>query len=91
MPRELLQEASERLRAAAEAAGGDGDLQRRIYDQSDAIATLAAREEAPDHGRLARHMSVLAELADKTDGDAHDAVVDARSKVSTYREGVAGV
>jgi len=89
MSREHLQEASERLRAAAEAA--DGDLQRRIYDQSDALATLAAREEQPDHGRLARHMNELAELADATDGDVHDAVVDARSKVSTFREGVEGV
>ena len=89
MTHELLQEASEKLRAAAEAA--DGDVQQRIYDQSDAVATLAARESGPDHGRLARHMNTLAELAEETDGDAEEAVRDARSKLSTYREGVEGV
>jgi hypothetical protein len=89
MSRELLEEASERLRAAAEATSGD--VQQRIYDQSDAIATLAARDEGPDHGRLARHSNALAELAEETDGDAEEAVRDARSKLSTYREGVEGV
>ncbi|WP_336024013.1 DUF7553 family protein [Halobellus salinisoli] len=89
MSHELLEEASQRLRDASEAA--DGDVQRRIYDQSDALATLAASDRTPDHGRLARHMNVLAELADETDGEAHNAVVDARAKVSEFREGVAGV
>ena len=89
MSREHLEEASERLRDAAEATSGE--IQERIYDQSDAVATLAAREEGPDHGRLARHMNALAELADETDGDAEEAVRDARSKLSTYREGVEGV
>ncbi|WP_144904756.1 DUF7553 family protein [Halobellus captivus] len=89
MAHELLEAASQRLRDAAEAA--DGDARKRIYDQSDALATLAARERTPDHGRLARHMNVLAELAEETDGAAHEAVVDARSSVSEFREGVAGV
>ena len=90
MSHELLQEASERLRQAAEATSGE-DVQRRVYDQSDALATLASRDRTPDHGRLARHMNVLAELAEETDGAAHEAVVDARSKVSEFREGVEGV
>lgn len=89
MSTELLEEASQQLRTAAEAA--DGEVQRRIYDQSDAIATLAASDRTPDHGRLARHMNVLAELADETDGEANEAVVAARAKVSEFREGVAGV
>ena len=89
MSRELLQEASERLRAAAEAA--DSDVQRRIYDQSDALATLAARDRDPDHGRLARHANALEELAEETDGPAREAIVAAREKISTFREGVDGV
>ncbi|WP_049985565.1 DUF7553 family protein [Halobellus rufus] len=89
MSHELLEAASQRLRDASEAASGD--VQKRIYDQSDALATLAASDRTPDHGRLARHMNVLAELADETDGAAHEAVVDARAKVSEFREGVEGV
>ncbi|QCC46349.1 DUF7553 family protein [Halobellus limi] len=89
MSHELLEAASQRLRDASEAA--DGDVQRRIYEQSDALATLAARDRKPDHGRLARHMNALAELAEATDGTAHEAVVDARAKVSEFREGVEGV
>jgi len=89
MSKELLEAASQRLRDASEAASGD--VQQRIYDQSDALATLAASDRTPDHGRLARHMNTLAELADETEGTAHEAVVDARSKVSAFREGVEGV
>ncbi|MFA1609714.1 DUF7553 family protein [Halobellus rubicundus] len=89
MARELLQEASDRLREAAEAASGDA--QQRIYDQSDAIATLATRDRGPDHGRLARHMNALGELADDTEGEVREAVVEAREKLSTFREGVEGV
>ena len=87
--RELLREASDRLKDAAEAAGGDA--QKRIYDQSDALATLAARDRDPDHGRLARHANALEELAEETDGPAREAIVAAREKISTFREGVDGV
>ena len=89
MSYELLEDASDRLRAAAEAT--DGATQRRLHDQSDALAALAARERGADHGRLARHMHVLAELAEETEGAAQEAVVDARSTRSTFREGVGGV
>ncbi|MGQ4556515.1 DUF7553 family protein [Halobellus sp. GM3] len=89
MAHELLEAASDHLRAAAESASGD--VQERIYDQSDALAELAASDRTPDHGRLARHMNVLAELADETAGTAHDDVVAAREEVSEFREGVEGV
>ena len=89
MSQDLLEGASERLRAAAEAA--EGDARRRLYDQSDALATLAAREHGADHGRLARHMHALAELAEETEGPAREAVEDARSKLATFREDVDGV
>ena len=89
MSHELLEDASDRLRAAAEAT--EGDTQQRLYDQSDALATLATRERGADHGRLARHMHALAELAEETEGPAREAVEDARSKLATFREGVDGV
>lgn len=89
MSQELLEDASDRLRVAAEAA--EGDARQRLYDQSDALATLAAREHGADHGRLARHMHALAELAEETEGPAREAVRDARSKIATFREGVDGV
>ena len=89
MSRDLLEDASDRLRAAAEAA--EGDARRRLYDQSDALATLAAQEHGAYHGRLARYMHVLAELAEETEGPACEAVEDARSKLATFREDVDGV
>ena len=89
MTRELLREASGRLKDAAEAASGDA--QERIYDRSDALASLAARDRDPDHGRLARHTNTLEELADETEAPAHEAIVEAKEKISTFREGVEGV
>jgi hypothetical protein len=86
---ELLREASDELRAAAEAA--TGELRERIYDQSNQLAELAAAERGPDHGRLARHMNVLDELAAETDGDAEAHVRTAYEKVREYRSGVEGV
>jgi hypothetical protein len=89
MSRPALKAASEELRKASELA--EGDLQRRLYDHSNQVATLASREEGPDHGRLDRHMNTLYEIAGETDGDLHDHVVAARNKLKEYREGVAGV
>jgi hypothetical protein len=86
---ELLREASDELRAAAESA--TGELQERIYDQSNQLAELAAAERGPDHGRLARHMNVLDELSGEADGDVDDHVRAAYEKVKEYRSGVEGV
>lgn len=87
---ELLDEASELLRRASEAVD-DGDLRDRLYDQSDQVATLAARDSGPDHGRLARHMNALGDLADQLDGPANRQVADARDLLREYRTGVEGV
>jgi hypothetical protein len=89
MPREELQAASDDLRAAAEAASGE--LQSRIYDQSNQLAELAAAERGPDHGRLDRHMNILAEIAEETEGDVKSHVESARENVREYRTGVAGI
>ena len=89
MPHELLEDASEQLRAAAE--GADGDVRKRLTEQSDALAKLATQKHGADHGRLARHMHALAELAEETEGPAQEAVREARSKLATFRAGVDGV
>jgi hypothetical protein len=89
MARDALEAASEELRKASELAGGD--RRERLYDHSNQIATLATREEGPDHGRLDRHMNALHEIADDTEGALHDHVVAAREHLKEYRSGVDGV
>jgi len=89
MTRAELERASNLLKEAAEAT--EGDVQERLYEQSDQLATLATREQGPDHGRLARHMTVLHDLAEDLDGDAAETVREARSEVLEYRKGVPGV
>lgn len=89
MTREKLQEASDELRQAAESTD-DEELQQRIHDQSSQLAELAEAEQGPDHGRLARHMNALAEIADAVD-DGQDHVEDAREAVADYRSTVEGV
>ena len=90
MVREELQRASDTLREAMELAD-DERIQERLYDQSDQLARLATRETGPDHGRLAKHMNALYELANELDGEAAELVTDARDSVSAYRETVEGV
>lgn len=89
MAHEELQAASDDLRAAAEEASGE--LQSRIYDQSNQLAELATAERGPDHGRLARHMNALTEIADEADGDVKQRVESAYENVKEYRSGVSGV
>ncbi|WEL24362.1 DUF7553 family protein [Haloferax volcanii] len=89
MTRAELERASNLLKDAAEAT--EGDVQERLYEQSDQLATLATREQGPDHGRLARHMTVLHDLDEALDGDAAETVREARSEVLEYRKGVPGV
>jgi hypothetical protein len=89
MARDELQAASEHLRTAAETA--TGDLRERILRQADQLSDLAEADRGPDHGRLARHMAALAEIADAADDGVEPHVRSAREAVSSYREGVAGV
>ncbi|ELZ87157.1 hypothetical protein C453_02364 [Haloferax elongans ATCC BAA-1513] len=89
MTREELERASMLLKEAAEAT--DGDVQEQLYEQSDQLAKLATRDQGPDHGRLARHMTVLHDLAEELDGDVAETVRDARQEVLEYRKDVPGV
>lgn len=90
MTREQLKEASNDLREAAEASDNE-DLQERIHTQSDQLAELAEADKGPDHGRLARHMNVLAEIAGEATDKVKQKVKAARDKVAEYRSGVEGV
>lgn len=90
MVREPLRTASDLLRKASESAG-DADLEERLYEQSNQLARLATADDGPDHGRLARIMHSLDEIADGLDGDAKSAVEDAYEQVKKYRSTVEGV
>ena len=90
MSREKLREASDTLREAMELVDDEG-VQERLYDQSDQLAWLATRDQEPDHGRLAKHMNALHELAGDLDGEAAELVTAARESVSAFRETVEGV
>lgn len=89
MSREKLAEAADVLEAAADSA--DEDLAERLRGQADQLAKLADRSSGPDHGRLARHMHTLGELAEEADGDLADEVRRAKELVTEYRSTVSGV
>ncbi|ELZ95257.1 hypothetical protein C440_09272 [Haloferax mucosum ATCC BAA-1512] len=89
MTRPELERASNLLKEAAEAT--DGETQQQLYEQSDQLAKLATRDQGPDHGRLARHMTVLHDLAEALDGDVAETVREARQEVLEYRKDVPGV
>lgn len=89
MVREKLSEASDNLREAAIEA--KAEFEERLYERSDELANLAAADEGPDHGRLARITHALDDLAEDVEDDARDAVERAKEKVKEYRENVDGV
>jgi len=90
MTRENLQEASQHLESAAEAAEND-DARERLHEQSDQLARLADRERGPDHGRLARHESAISDVADEEGGEVAEHVEAALSAIHAYRETIEGV
>jgi type VI protein secretion system component VasF len=87
---EQLQRAAERTREAADAAA-DAAVRERLLDQAETFETLATADRGPDHGRIARHESILDEIADEagTEVAGHlDEVVD---HLHAYRETIEGV
>jgi predicted negative regulator of RcsB-dependent stress response len=90
MTREKLREASDELRKAAEATD-DADLIDRLHDQSNGLAKLADAEKGPDHGRMARIMNALSEMADAANDEAEAHITAARDAVADYRSTVEGV
>ncbi|MFB6184327.1 MAG: hypothetical protein ABEI96_07210 [Haloarculaceae archaeon] len=90
MTREKLLEASECLESAADAASDDA-TRERLQDIAGQVATRAESERGPDHGRMARWQSALDEVLADADDTVADDVEAAKSLISDYRQGVAGV
>lgn len=89
MVREKLSEASDNLREAAIEA--KEEFEERLYERSDELARLAAADEGPDHGRLARITHALGDLGEDVEAETREYVQRAKEKVKEYRESVDGV
>ena len=86
MTDDRLRSASEELRQAS-AAADDADTQRRLYDLSDRLASLAAADDGPPDGDdLMRHLHALGELREATSGDVAERVDAALEAVRAVRE-----
>jgi len=89
MTRTELIAASDALTDAAE--GTDDDLSAKLSEQADTLATLAERENGPDHGRLAKIEHSLRSLKESASDDGADHIDDALDHVKAYRSTVDGV
>jgi hypothetical protein len=85
MSDDRLRTASEELRQAS-AAATDAEIQQRLYDLSDRIATIAVADEAPDGDDLMQHLHALGDLRESTDGDVSDRVDSALEAVRERRD-----
>ena len=91
MTSEPLPTAARSLREASEAAS-DEDVSERLESQAIQFESLAADDRGPDHGRLARHEHILAEISDEEgDGPVVEHIGEALTAIKTYRETLEGV
>lgn len=89
MPRDQLQTAADALAEVTETA--DEETADRLRDLSAQLETLATRDRAPDHGRLARVQRALEEVAAEADAAVADAVEEADDAIDAFRETLEGV
>ncbi|WP_267641380.1 DUF7553 family protein [Haloarchaeobius amylolyticus] len=89
MVREALQSASDLLSEAAESASEES--RERLQTQADQFAKHAEAERGPDHGRLAKHERILADVADTEGGEVETKIDEALEKIREYRSTVEGV
>lgn len=89
MSREPLVRAGELLRTASESA--DDENADRLNGFADQLETLASRDRGPDHGRLARILTSLSEIAEEADDETRTTVEEARTEITEFRKGVEGV
>lgn len=89
MVREQLQTAAADLTTAAENA--DGEAADRLGDLSEQLETLADRDSAPDHGRLARIQNALHDIKADVDEAVTGAIDDANEAINAFREKLEGV
>ncbi|WP_299263588.1 DUF7553 family protein [Halorientalis sp.] len=88
MARQQLETAAENLRTASDATTDEASS--RLDDLADQLDDLAARESGPDHGRLARIQSALADLEDGVSTEAGEDIDDADDAINGYRETIEG-
>lgn len=62
-------------------------LKEELEPVEERVRTLVGREAEPEPSRLDKLEADLKELSQKAEGDAKEAVQDARERVSAYREG----
>jgi hypothetical protein len=91
MTRTELATASDELEAAADATSGDADAADRLVDLAGQLDTLAERDRAPDHGRLARIENALGELRADLSGTAIEHIEAAEEHITAFRETIEGV
>ncbi|WP_336001857.1 DUF7553 family protein [Halorientalis halophila] len=89
MAREELETAAAKLHSASDATTDDAS--ERLGELADQLDSLATRESGPDHGRLARIQSSLADLGDEVDADAAGDIDEANDAINAYRETLEGV
>ncbi|SHH43129.1 DUF7553 family protein [Halobaculum gomorrense] len=89
MTADLLADASDHLRRAADAA--EGDVADRFDREADALATAAADDSGVDHGWLAKHTHTIRDAADDAGKEAQGHAEAAVESINEYREGVSGV
>ncbi|MFC7097166.1 DUF7553 family protein [Halobaculum marinum] len=89
MTRQLLTDASEHLRRAADAT--DGDTAARFERVADALANAAEADAGPDHGWMAKRIHTIRDAASDAGTEAADHAEAAVECISEYREGVPGV
>lgn len=91
MTTEPLGTAARSLREAQEAADDDAVTQR-LDQQADQFERMADDDGGVDHGRLARHEHILAEISDdQGEGAVADHVGEALAAITSYRETLEGV
>ena len=88
MARQQLETAATNLRIARDATADEAS--DRLDDLAGQLDDLAARDSGPDHGRLARIQSALADLDDEVGADAAAAIDDADDAIDAYRETIEG-
>ena len=85
-----LTRASDLLESAADQTSDD-EANDRLAELAEQVGDLAAEESRADHGRIARIQAAIDELGPSVDDDVGDTMIEARSELSSYREGLEGV
>lgn len=90
MTRTELATAGDALEAAAEGAADPEDAER-LETLAGQLRNLAAADQGPDHGRLARIQAALNELGGDVSGAVAERIDDADDSINAYRETLEGV